>query len=159
MGPQPKCLSLNEKLFPEELKNAGYSTHLIGKWHLGGAAWECLPTRRGFDSFYGFLQGAQSYHNRTSLFYGMDEIPGIETWAIGYDFWRNESVELNGRNTYSTYLYSDEAEKIISSKNNESSPFFMYLSFQSVHYPMEVPQTYLDMYSSDIKEPRRLGSS
>jgi len=73
-GAHATCLSLNEKLLPAELKDAGYSTYAIGKWHLGFAANECLPTRRGFDSFYGYLNGAQSYYNRTFLYYNQNDL-------------------------------------------------------------------------------------
>ena len=54
----PTGLNLNEKLLPEFLKELGYSTHAVGKWHLGHCNASYLPNSRGFDQFYGHLNGA-----------------------------------------------------------------------------------------------------
>ncbi|KAM7296269.1 putative sulfatase [Ixodes scapularis] len=65
---EPHGLPLNVTIMPEHLKNLGYTTHMIGKWNLGYYKESYTPTRRGFDSFYGFLNGGEDYYDHTILF-------------------------------------------------------------------------------------------
>ncbi|KAK7067491.1 hypothetical protein SK128_020465 [Halocaridina rubra] len=60
----PTGLNASLTLLPQRLRNLGYRTHLIGKWHLGYCSWDYTPTRRGFDSFYGFYLGSQTYYTQ-----------------------------------------------------------------------------------------------
>jgi len=125
---------------PEELKRANYTTHMVGKWHLGICNKKFWPTSRGFDHHYGFLLGAQSYftHDRFG----------------GYDFRDDDEVAIAANGTYSTTLIQDRAVKIISN-HDESNPLFMYVPFQSVHGPLEVPDIYKNMYDDVEDEDRR----
>lgn len=56
----------NLTLMPEIFQKAGYSTHLVGKWHLGFAKREYTPTYRGFDNHYGYWGGFIDYYQRRS---------------------------------------------------------------------------------------------
>ena len=102
-------LPLNETTLATLLGRAGYTTHAIGKWHLGYYKWEFTPTFRGFDSFYGYYEGAEDYfsHNRTGA----------------YDLHHEEgprcgprcSVVPDRRGEYSVGVFSDEAVSCVAS--------------------------------------------
>lgn len=105
------------------LQDAGYRTGYIGKWHLGQA--DCFhPTRRGFDSFYGFRGGARSFYP-----YASDAMPEVERWMErglgGYE-------EPSG---YVTDALAAEACRFIDAQAKH--PFFLFVSFNAVHTPMQ----------------------
>ena len=133
------------KLLPEMLKESGYSTHMIGKWHLGFCAWEYTPTRRGFDSFYGTYLGV------------LDHFTHVRDKYDGYDFHRNEELLFSAKGKYSTELYTNEAVNLISSRKNSSdqNPFFLYLPYQALHAPMQVPKQYANFLPKTMKNPSR----
>ena len=58
-----KGLPLDEVILPQRLKNLGYNTHIVGKWHLGHHTKTYLPNSRGFDSFYGYYSGAIGFYD------------------------------------------------------------------------------------------------
>lgn len=60
---EPSALSPEHILIPQYLKNLGYQTHLVGKWHLGYHKWKYTPTRRGFDTHFGYFNGFIGYFN------------------------------------------------------------------------------------------------
>lgn len=140
---EPAGLMLNFTLIPHRLKEQGYTTYMVGKWHLGFCKWEYTPTYRGFDHFYGFYNALEGYYNH-SLSNFLDLRDG-----------KKPDWSQNG--TYSTYMYAKKAAEYIA-EHNASQPMYMYLPFQSVHGPIEVPKTYLDMYSFIHDKNRRIKS-
>ncbi|KAL7878027.1 hypothetical protein SRHO_G00046700, partial [Serrasalmus rhombeus] len=95
---QPLCLPPDTPTLPERLWQAGYSTHMVGKWHLGFCRPECLPTARGFQSFLGSLTGSGDH-------FSFQSCDGAE--ACGFDLHDGErpAWELSGN--YSTRLYTE----------------------------------------------------
>ncbi len=62
---EPTGLYTNFTLLPDFLRAKGYKTHMVGKWHLGFCNIDYVPTRRGFDTFYGFYNSVEDYFAHT----------------------------------------------------------------------------------------------
>lgn len=130
-------LPANEVLLPELLRAEGYTTALVGKWHLGHGDPAQHPNARGFDHFYGLLTGAADYwtHRR----------------GDALDWQRNgESVEEEG---YATELLGAEAARWIAGAAR-GGPYFLLLSFTAPHTPLQAPAE-LEAHHAAVEDPRR----
>ena len=125
----PRCpnagVPTSEQLISELLKPAGYQTGVIGKWHMGLA--EALrPNKRGFDYFYGFLNGAHSFTHANKK-WGKNP----ELWPV----YRNKMpLDYHG---YLTDTFTGESVKFI--ERNKKRPFLLYVSYNAVHSPWQAP--------------------
>jgi len=119
-------------LLSEALKKTGYKTALIGKWHLPGN-----PMDRGFDHFFGFL-GGFSNHFTGSADYRLD----------------NEVFTDFCPDYYSSDAYTDRAIDFVSSSNdkNNNKPFFLFLSYQAPHNPLQAPREDIMKYRGKYLE-------
>lgn len=149
----PLGLYTNFTLMPEFFKKLGYNTHLIGKWHLGHCNEKYLPTSRGFDTFYGYVNGRKDHYNHTIK-------ATVGGGSPGYDFWDQNSADESARGSYSTDLFRQRAtEKLQNYIGNESAdPFFIYLSFQNPHDPLQVSKHHEEMYAHIESKDRRVYS-
>ena len=148
---QANALPKNETTIASKLKERGYNTHMVGKWHIGFYKREFIPTQRGFDSFFGYLTGGEDYYTHNNDL-GFPEKPEFMNLK-GYDLRRNEEVAYDAAGKYSTFLFTDEAVKIISSHETDK-PLFLFVAYQAVHSPLEVPEQYTVQYK-DIKNHAR----
>jgi len=130
-------LPLAEQVLPQALKTAGYTTAIVGKWHLGNFQRAYLPTSRGFDHQYGHYCGAIDYfkHERDG----------------GFDWHRDDQVCRD--EGYTTHLIAREAERLLRAQPADK-PFFLYVPFNAVHTPHQVPEKYCAPYAG-LAEPRR----
>lgn len=130
-------LPLDERTMPQALKEVGYNTGIFGKWHLGSFDKAYWPNQRGFDYAYGHLFGAIDYFDHTR--------DGKMDW------YRNgENIKETG---YSTHLLAKEAVKFVQSQSKDK-PFFLYMPFNAVHSPYQVPDSYLQKFP-ELKGPRK----
>jgi arylsulfatase A-like enzyme len=126
-------LAADERTLPQALKEAGYRTALIGKWHLGHARKELMPNQRGFDSFYGHLTGEIDYYKKT-------DAGGRPDW------WRNEKrIKEDG---YVTSLMAREAAALIA-RHEPAKPLFLHLSFAAPQAPHQATKPFIDYYHAD----------
>jgi len=121
-------LALRETTLADVLKRAGYVTALIGKWHLGAFDMRYHPNARGFDEAVCFRGGMHDYYQ----------------WRLEY----NDSVRrADGR--YLTDLFTDEAVGFI--ERHRAEPFFLHLTYNAPHTPLQVPQEELKPFADTGK--------
>jgi arylsulfatase I/J len=130
-------LAPDEWLLPQALKQAGYQTTIVGKWHLGHIDRKYWPSQRGFDYSYGPLIGEIDHFKHESH--------GVTDW-----FRNNKLVREPG---YDTQLFGADAVRLIN-EHDTKSPLLLYLAFTAPHTPYQAPQNYLDMYKG-IADPLR----
>lgn len=118
-------LPLDERTLAQALKEVGYATAIVGKWHLGHFQPEYLPTRRGFDHQYGCYNGM------------------IDSFTLkregGHD-WHRDDKENHDKG-YSTHLITREAVRLIKERDLDR-PLFLYVPFNAVHAPYQAPDKY-----------------
>jgi arylsulfatase A-like enzyme len=125
----PWGLKLEEQTLPQMLRSAGYETAISGKWHLGEFEPAYRPTQRGFDHQYGHWYGAIDYNTHLR--------DGVLDWHRNDQPCKDEG--------YSTHLIAREACRMIREKNPDK-PLFLYLPFNAVHGPYQVPDKYSAAY-------------
>lgn len=150
----PWGLDLKETLIAEVLKDNNYTTHMLGKWHLGHYTPRMLPTARGFETFTGFLNGESYYWSKRNPDHTTfhDLMYSTEDCYTPY--------ESDDMHDYSTFFYRDKAKELIRQHNTSDSSLFLFMSFQAVHDPFVdigihekgIPKEYLqeDVYNQII---------
>lgn len=119
---RPVGLEASEPTLPSVLREAGYSTSLIGKWHLGAPP-KFSPNRSGYDHFWGIRGGGVDYFTHSM--------------AGRKDLWDNDvPVDQAG---YLTDLLADRAIKQLGENAKAAKPFLMSLHFTAPHWPWEGP--------------------
>ena len=131
-------LPTDEVTLPQALKAAGYSTAMVGKWHLGHADRKYWPQNRGFDHFYGNLVGEVDYFTK--------ERGGLVDWQRDGEFLKEEG--------YHTTLIGDEAVKLIH-RQDKTKPFFLYFASLAVRAPLQAPQADVDAYKDVFEDEEK----
>ncbi len=128
-------LPVDQKLAGDYLKPLGYTTGIVGKWHLGLSK-QFHPNNRGFDYFWGFLWGSSNYEVN-----------------------KKRTIEENGKPLdastipYTTDAIGDKSVEFI--KSNKDKPFFLYVSFNAPHTPMQAKPELLERFTKELKNRNR----
>jgi arylsulfatase A-like enzyme len=131
------ALPANETTIASALKAHGYRTGVTGKWHLGSTP-ESDPNGHGFDYHFGFREGCVDFYSHRYYW-------GEPRTVNFHDLWRNRT-EVFQDGEYLTDLITQEAKAFINA--HQSEPFFLYVPFNAVHYPMHAPARYLERFPS-----------
>jgi len=114
-------LPVTGRSLPQLLKNNGYATGLVGKWHLGYKT-EVSPNAHGFDYFFGFKSGLVDYYQHTDQ-------------SGAHDLYENDTpTHVDG---YMTDLITERSVKFI--EGHASAPFFLEVTYNAAHWPFQVP--------------------
>ena len=162
-------LPVTERTLGDQLGAAGYTTALIGKWHLGGTA-KYHPQRRGFDTFYGFLHEGH--------YYVPPPYRGVTTMlrrrALPNGLSKGRWISKDGKTIYTAHMGSNEPdydadnqmlragqpveekefltdaltrEAVNFVDRNKDRPFFLYLSYNAVHSPLQGAERYMEKFA------------
>jgi len=143
-------LPLEEENMAEILKKVDYHTGYVGKWHLGTHP-KFRPNVRGFDEFYGFVAGGHRYFPEDLVYQTIEDVDRRGGW-YNTKLLRNEQrVETD---EYLTDELSNEAVDFI--VKHHEKPFFLFLSYNAPHTPMQASQKYLDRFQHIDDRLRRV---
>ena len=124
-------MPVRETTIADRLREAGYVTGLVGKWHLGSDS-AMQPQKRGFNEFFGFLSGSHDYFKSAGILRGSQ--PANET-------------------EYLTDAFGREAIAFI--ERHQATPWFLYLAFNAVHTPMQADDARLAKFAGIDNQTRR----
>jgi arylsulfatase B len=137
-------LPLSETTIAQEMKSAGYRTALIGKWHQGYSTQAHLPTQRGFDVFYGYLNGYVDYWTKS--------------YGSHLDLHDGDNLETDpailSSSVHNAYVLQSKAEALIAdhATYHSDQPLFLYYAMQLIHGVWAAPEVYLKRCSYPSSE-------
>lgn len=130
-------LRLDQVTLANRLKDLGYATCCVGKWHLGMTA-PYRPTQRGFDEFFGTLANTPFFHPTNFIDSRISD----------------EVRQIADADFYTTDAYAERSVDWL--ERNKNKPWFLYLPFNAQHAPLQAPKKYLDRFPAIENERRRL---
>ena len=150
----------------EKMRDAGYRTHLVGKWDAGMATPEHSPKGRGYETWYGYYQHANDYWHKSTVFFATGEVDAclnhIKDLSMHNATYSGpvrddesltaacEQDEETDPACYEEHLFKERVLDIIQ-KHDVSSPLFLFYSFHLIHTPLQVPKAWLHKIDDLVK--------
>jgi arylsulfatase len=127
--------SLSDRVvpFPKLLRDSGYHTYIAGKWHLGGKEGQ-RPRDAGFTRSLAMVQGGASHFDSRGY------------TPTGATYMADGNIVERPPNKYSTEMFTDTLIAFIEADKDSGRPFMAYVPYTSPHWPLQVPDDYLDLY-------------
>jgi len=122
---------------------SAYSTHLVGKWDCGFASYSQLPTRKGYDSFLGYLSKSMDYFRKTAISKDCGEDQLIALWD------GEQPVTEVDDSTYSELEFAERVHQLLDLHDDAEGPFFIMYSSHLPHAPLQIPEDLLIEDSED----------
>ncbi len=130
--------NLNDRVvtIPQLLRDAGYHTYMVGKWHMGKSP-DKIPAARGFERDFSLLDGAGSYWDMTNF-----------TALTPQSLYTEDGKYLTSlpKKYYATKTYTDKLISFIDADHKDGKPFFAYVSHQAPHDPYHLPRDWRDRH-------------
>ncbi|EWH10522.1 sulfatase [Catenovulum agarivorans DS-2] len=134
------------------MQKAGYHTALIGKWGLGGPNSYGVPTKQGFDYFFGYLDQKQAHNHYPTHLWKNEQWFGLDNEFVHPHQSLPEGVDPNDPASYQAYLREDFAQERLTQdalryiKEHKNKPFFLYLAYAGPHAALQAPEEAIDQY-------------
>ncbi|WP_435622918.1 arylsulfatase [Flagellimonas sp.] len=139
-------LNFDVVTFPKLLQINGYHTSIAGKWHQAYPADDerLWPDKRGFDRSFSILQGGAGHFE--------DMQPMFSFYKKSLYVEDGKELDSLPRDFYSSDFYTQKAMEYISESVEENKPFFSYIAYTAPHWPLQVPNEYIDLYQGRYDE-------
>ncbi|MDB5985019.1 MAG: arylsulfatase [Nevskia sp.] len=128
-------LNAQARTVAQLLRDAGYHTYMAGKWHLGGGG----PVAQGFEQSFALDYSAAFASNYA--------VTASRAESAAHAYFENGVQAVIPDDFYSSDYFVGKLQRYIGQDHGDGKPFFAYLAFQAVHFPLQVPDAYLNLYS------------
>jgi len=164
LDPSYATSGVHEKMttIPRKMKRAGYRTHAVGKWHCGMSTYSKTPHGRGFDTHFGYFEGAEDHFTQrqcidlTCALPNPAPPPFDKTYHAPFvDLWLTDRPAYGKNGTYGDQMFTRYVVETLE-QHPQDVPIFFYVALQNDHSPLQAPQAYVDRFPSDWTYDRRM---